>query len=319
MQPYVVGDTNQHIKEMLKEEQVDMVLDGDDSDMGEADDWLLLTKWHIFYHIICIYRSFEGFSLENSIVLIPFVPLYFLAFFGFVHHYFNAGVIFFRWDLFEHIMSPQVLYMPLMELKHVSYAVQSSLRFQQICIFRQKSCVDNSSTIVLGLEMWIREADEDDIQTFLREVLPKMPHGISPDNSNMTIILRLSGPHSFDLISHIIDQFIPNLHANDKFIRKQRRKSKQKPTISTTNINNWHIFPLQSILPFLLIKTWMLNSIAIRFSVLNLITPKFKWIMRFPINKGMMRRMWKWCSIEWVDMCPHSIIFLLWHQPFLLD
>lgn len=37
-QPYVVGDTNQHIKEMLKEEQVDMVLDGDDSDMGEADD-----------------------------------------------------------------------------------------------------------------------------------------------------------------------------------------------------------------------------------------------------------------------------------------
>ena len=38
MQPYVVGDTNQHIKEMLKEEQVDMVLDGDDSDMGEADD-----------------------------------------------------------------------------------------------------------------------------------------------------------------------------------------------------------------------------------------------------------------------------------------
>ena len=37
-QPFVVGDTNQHIKEMLKEQQVQMVVDNDDSDMGEADD-----------------------------------------------------------------------------------------------------------------------------------------------------------------------------------------------------------------------------------------------------------------------------------------
>jgi hypothetical protein len=37
IQPYIVGDTNQHIKEMIKEEEVVMVADGDDSDMGEAD------------------------------------------------------------------------------------------------------------------------------------------------------------------------------------------------------------------------------------------------------------------------------------------
>ena len=36
--PYVVGDTNQHIKEMIKEEEVVLVAEGDDSDMGEADD-----------------------------------------------------------------------------------------------------------------------------------------------------------------------------------------------------------------------------------------------------------------------------------------
>lgn len=34
----MVGDTNQHIKEMLKEEEVAMVVDEDDDDMGEADD-----------------------------------------------------------------------------------------------------------------------------------------------------------------------------------------------------------------------------------------------------------------------------------------
>jgi hypothetical protein len=38
MQPYVVGDTNQHIKEMIKEEEVQQVLDGEDSDMGDADE-----------------------------------------------------------------------------------------------------------------------------------------------------------------------------------------------------------------------------------------------------------------------------------------
>ena len=37
-QPYVVGDTNQHIKDMIKGEEVTQVLDEDDSDMGEADD-----------------------------------------------------------------------------------------------------------------------------------------------------------------------------------------------------------------------------------------------------------------------------------------
>jgi hypothetical protein len=38
MQPYVVGDTSQHIKDMIKDEQVQEVLDVDDEDMGDADD-----------------------------------------------------------------------------------------------------------------------------------------------------------------------------------------------------------------------------------------------------------------------------------------
>jgi translation initiation factor 2 alpha subunit (eIF-2alpha) len=37
-QPYVVGDSNQHIIDMIKNEMVEEVVDGDDSDMGEADD-----------------------------------------------------------------------------------------------------------------------------------------------------------------------------------------------------------------------------------------------------------------------------------------
>lgn len=39
IQPYVVGDTSQHIKDMIKGEEAPQILDDDDnSDMGEADD-----------------------------------------------------------------------------------------------------------------------------------------------------------------------------------------------------------------------------------------------------------------------------------------
>ena len=42
-------------------------------------------------------------------------------------------------------------------------------------------------------------------------------------------------------------------------------------------------------------------------------------IMRFPINKGMMRWEWEWRGIERVDMRSHSIIFLLGYESILLD
>jgi len=46
MQPYIVGDTNQHIKDLIKGEEIQQVIDGDDSDMGEAeDDWFKLKYW----------------------------------------------------------------------------------------------------------------------------------------------------------------------------------------------------------------------------------------------------------------------------------
>ena len=38
IQPYIVGDTSQHIKDMIKGEEVQQVVDDDDSDMGDADD-----------------------------------------------------------------------------------------------------------------------------------------------------------------------------------------------------------------------------------------------------------------------------------------
>ena len=52
-QPFVVGDTNQHIKEMLKEEQVEMVVDSDDSGMGDAD-W---STAYINYHSLHIINT----------------------------------------------------------------------------------------------------------------------------------------------------------------------------------------------------------------------------------------------------------------------
>lgn len=42
-------------------------------------------------------------------------------------------------------------------------------------------------------------------------------------------------------------------------------------------------------------------------------------IVRFPINKGMMRWEWERRGIERVDMRSHSIIFLLGYESILLD
>ena len=82
-----MGDTNQHIKEMLKEEQVAMVVDDDDSDMGEADDWSDMSKYlhyTISIHILTfkiIDHSLEGFLLEYPEVFVTFISFYFLTLF----------------------------------------------------------------------------------------------------------------------------------------------------------------------------------------------------------------------------------------------
>jgi hypothetical protein len=42
-------------------------------------------------------------------------------------------------------------------------------------------------------------------------------------------------------------------------------------------------------------------------------------VVGLPINKGLMGRVRERSGIEWVDVRPHSIVFLLWEEPISFD
>lgn len=68
-------------------------------------------------------------------------------------------------------MAAEVFHLPLVQLQHVCDAVDTSIRLQQKGVFREEPCVDDSASIVLGLEVWIWEADEYLLETSFREIL----------------------------------------------------------------------------------------------------------------------------------------------------
>ena len=68
-------------------------------------------------------------------------------------------------------MCSQMVHVPLVKLQHISDAVDSTLGLEEIGVFGEEASVDYPSAIVLGLEVRVREADEDLLETRLREIL----------------------------------------------------------------------------------------------------------------------------------------------------
>ena len=69
--------------------------------------------------------------LEDCPVFIALVALYFLPLFCLVDHQLYAGVLFVL-NLYEHLMFPQSLEMPFVQLKHISNAVEAPVRLKEI-------------------------------------------------------------------------------------------------------------------------------------------------------------------------------------------
>jgi len=63
----------------------------------------------------------------------------------------------------------------------------------------------------------------------------------------------------------------------------------------------------------------MLDSIAIGFVIFFERSSEVKWIVRFPIYIGVMRRKRKWGSVERINVCPHSIVLFLRDKTLFLD
>ncbi len=52
-----------------------------------------------------------------------------------------------------------------------------------------------------------------------------MPHSIRPHHSDVTVLLRLFYSISPNFLGHKVNQLVPDLHAQDQLIRKQRSQS----------------------------------------------------------------------------------------------
>ena len=264
-------------------------------------------------------QSLEGFPLKDSIIFIPFISLNFLPLLSFIQHHLNTRILLTCLKFFKHIMGPQMFNMPLMQFKYICYAVYSSMGFEKIGILWEKTCVNNSSSIVFGLEVGIRETNEYYIQALFLEILAEMPHCVCSYHSNMTVVVRLFCSHPPYLLSHKINQLVSYFHPQNQLLREKRSQCKKKTSVSTTNIHNRYLLFSKRIVPLIFIEWRMFNSITVSFEIVLGCHSKVKGKMPLPVNKGMVWRIGKRSSIERIDMRPHPVIFLLRHQSLLLD
>lgn len=110
--------------------------------------------------------------------------------------------------------------MPLVELEDISYAVDSSLGLEEVGVLGEEASVDDPSAIVFGLEVRVREANKDLLQTGLREILTEMPHCVGSYNTDMIIFPRILDAVPSNLFRHKVNQFIPNLHTENQSSQK---------------------------------------------------------------------------------------------------
>lgn len=106
-----------------------------------------------------MHKSLEVLPPEDPPVFITLVSLHLLPLFGLADHDLHDW-IFRIVDFFEHLMCTEVIHMPFVQLQHISDAVDPSVGFQQEGVLGEESGVDDPSSVVLGLEVRIREADE---------------------------------------------------------------------------------------------------------------------------------------------------------------
>ncbi len=113
-----------------------------------------------------------------------------------------------------------MVHVPLMKLQHISDAVYSTLGLEEISVFGEETSVDYPSTIVFSLEVRVREANEDLLETGFGEILAKMPHCVCSYNTDMIIFPRILNAIPSNLLGHKVNQFIPYLHSKNQSPQK---------------------------------------------------------------------------------------------------
>eukprot|EP00981_Chlorochromonas_danica_P013181 scaffold5939_cov165-Ochromonas_danica.AAC.10 len=77
-------------------------------------------------------------------------------------------------------MSVALLHVPLVELLHVSDSVQTAPGLYEIGVLGEQLGRHDASPVVLGLEVRVREADEELLQLTSLEVVRQVAHAVRP-------------------------------------------------------------------------------------------------------------------------------------------
>lgn len=265
-----------------------------------------------------IHKSFEILPSEDAPVLISLIPLYFLPLFGLIDHDLNDW-IFRVVDFLEHFMGAKVIHMPFMQLQHVGDAVNPSIRLQQEGILGEEAGVNDPPPVILGLEMGIREANENFLQALFGEILAKVSHSVGSYHSDVVELSWVLNAISSDLLGHKVHHLVSDLHSQDQFFGKEKRQTEQESSIAASDVNDRYVVAIHRIVPRLFIEGRVLNSIAVSSVIFFLASLEESGEMRPPIHKGVMRRIGERGAVERINMRPHPVILLLGDQPLSLD
>lgn len=156
--------------------------------------------------------NFDGLSyfFKNCPEKVASFPPHLLALFCYALHQFDAWIRLLRL-ISEHVMSCEVIQMPIMQLRYVSDAVKFSPRFQKISIFWKIAGVYNASFVGFCLEVRVREVYKDLWHARSREVVAEILHWICSNHTDVIVGIGVKNSISPDFLCHIVHNFFPNL------------------------------------------------------------------------------------------------------------
>lgn len=170
-----------------------------------------------------IFISLYWDLLKNCPIFAAAVSCYFLSLLSFVLHHFHTILQIFFLELlvfcrsiaylFEHVVLPQMFNLPFVELQHISYAIYSSLLFQQKGVLGKIPCAYDPSSVILCLKVRVSKANEYFLERMSWEILAQVSHCICSHNTYIIILSWIFNTISPYFLCHKVTQLVSYFHS----------------------------------------------------------------------------------------------------------
>ena len=167
--------------------------------------------------------------------------------------------------------------------------------------------------------MRVWEADENLLQTALREILTEVSHGVCPNHADVVVLAGVLDAVPSDLLGDEVDQFVPDLHSQDELIGEEWGETEKQSSVSAAHVDDGDVLAIEQVILGLFVEGGVLYSIAVGLVVLFLGSVVVEGIVSLPVDEGVMGGEGERGGIEWVDVCAHAVIFFLGDEAFLFD